>query len=37
VSVYVDPEHADDLNRMMSRVREMRAEEVVRKARRVEE
>ena len=37
VPVYVDPDHAEDLNRMMSRVREMRAGEVLRKARRVEE
>lgn len=31
-AVYVDPEQADDLNRLMERVRELRAREVVRKA-----
>jgi hypothetical protein len=32
VAVWVDPEHVDDLNRLMSKVRELRAREIVRKA-----
>jgi hypothetical protein len=34
VPVWVDAEQADDLNRLMAKVRELRAEEIVRKARR---
>src|SRR5205085_11286671 len=37
VAVWVDAEHADDLNRLMARVRELRAEEVVRTAKRVDD
>jgi hypothetical protein len=37
VAVWIDPEQADDLNRLMSKVRELRAREIVRKAELVEE
>jgi hypothetical protein len=37
VPVWVDAEHADDLNRLMARVRELRAEEIVKKAERAED
>lgn len=37
VPVWVDAEHADDLNRLMAKVRELRAGEVVRMAKRVDD